>query len=84
MDTCQREAGQGTETWRNLREHLGSLELSLRTSGQGRLGITALLAHPNRTVRAWAASYAVFWDRTPARAALVRLHHDTMTRTTSR
>ena len=79
MDACQREEGQRTDTWRALCEHLGAVELALRASGEGRLGITALLTHPNRTVRAWAASYAMFWDRVPARAALVRLHHDDVT-----
>ena len=73
MHECRVETGRRPTKWNRLADRLQALHLQLRDSPEGRVGISALISHPNETVRSHAAAHALFWDEPVARAELERL-----------
>ena len=65
------EAGGRPRKWNRLFDKSQALHLLLRTTAEGRAGITAMaLADDCSTVRISAASHALFWDEAKARPVL--------------
>lgn len=72
MHGARVEAGGRPGSWNRLVDKAQRLHLALRTSAEGREGITALMSHNCDTARGWAATWALFWDEPLARAELER------------
>lgn len=76
MHACRVERGGDPKRWNRLVNQLQSVQLRLRTSPEGRSGISSLINAENATVRQWSAGFALAWDPLPARAELERLAAD--------
>jgi hypothetical protein len=62
--------------WNRLVNRLQTVQLQLRSSPEGRSGISSFLDDDNITVREWSAGFALAWDPIPARAEFERLAAD--------
>jgi hypothetical protein len=72
MDQCRIDQGRTPDRWNSLVNQMQRLHLQLRTTEQGRAGISALISDNNPTVRQWSAVNALAWDEATARAELQR------------
>lgn len=70
MHDARLETGGHPRRWNQLVDRLQALHLTLRGEPAGRVGLSALLADPNATVRVWAATHALHWAAAQAQAVL--------------
>jgi hypothetical protein len=70
MSASRVAQGGAPRTWNTLVNRLQGLQLTLRKTKEGRVGITRLVSDEDEVVSTWAATYALFWDEREARAGL--------------
>lgn|GEM_PF-1839723 len=66
------DKGGDPEHWNRLVNELQRLQLDLRTTEEGRAGISRMMNSEDPTVRCWSATFALFWDEAEAREVLLR------------